>query len=233
VVTAEPGHVTERMQRHYSQVGNDESKLLSTTFIQDTGHQMELEAIRSRTREALRSCVREGRIAGGACCRFRLDRRSDPSGRRYTVAVVNPEEAAVIRRIFAEYLDGHGLEAIARALNREGVPSPSAGRRGTALESELASTRTEPRRLARAIALADDVAELASELRQRTARIQHLQRRRPGPRTAAATVAGPISGAAAERIRKGQPSPPETAESGAPRGRPDWRIRLRCDPNGI
>jgi hypothetical protein len=46
VVTAEPGHVTERMQRHYSQVGNDESKLLSTTFIQDTGHQMELEAIR-------------------------------------------------------------------------------------------------------------------------------------------------------------------------------------------
>jgi DNA anti-recombination protein RmuC len=37
------------------------------------------------------------------------------------------------------------------------------------------STRTERRRLARAIALADDVAELASELRQHSARIQHLQ----------------------------------------------------------
>src|SRR5690606_34781379 len=39
----------------------------ATTFIQGTGHQMELEAIRSRTREALRSRVSEGRIAGGAC----------------------------------------------------------------------------------------------------------------------------------------------------------------------
>jgi len=36
----------------------------ATTFIQGTGHQMELEAIRSRTREALRSRVRQGRIAG-------------------------------------------------------------------------------------------------------------------------------------------------------------------------
>jgi DNA invertase Pin-like site-specific DNA recombinase len=35
----------------------------ATTFIQGTGHQMELEAIRSRTREALRSRVRDGRIA--------------------------------------------------------------------------------------------------------------------------------------------------------------------------
>ena len=26
---------------------------------------------------------------------------------------------------------------------------------------------------------------------------------------------------------------PETAESGAPKARSDWRIRLRCDPNGI
>src|ERR1700733_6374132 len=39
----------------------------ATTFIQGTGHQMELEAIRSRTREALRSRVRDGRIAGGSC----------------------------------------------------------------------------------------------------------------------------------------------------------------------
>ena len=102
----------------------------ATTFIQGTGHQMELEAIRSRTREALRSRVREGRIAGGRCYGYALDRRSDQSGRKYTVAVVDEEQAKIIRRIYREYLAGKGLKGIARALNREGVPSPTVGRRG-------------------------------------------------------------------------------------------------------
>src|SRR5688500_9341755 len=64
----------------------------ATTFIQGTGHQMELEAIRSRTREALRSRVRNGQIAGGSCYGYTLERRSDPSGRRFTVAAVDEKE---------------------------------------------------------------------------------------------------------------------------------------------
>ena len=103
----------------------------ATTFIQGTGHQMELEAIRSRTREALRSRVREGRIAGGRCYGYDLVRKSDATGRGYTLAVVNAKQAEVVRRIYAEYLAGAGLKAIAKALNREGVPSPTAGRRGS------------------------------------------------------------------------------------------------------
>ena len=103
----------------------------ATTFIQGTGHQMELEAIRSRTREALRSRVREGRIAGGRCYGYDLERKADPSGRGYTVAVVNEAHAKVVRRIYDDYLAGHGLKAIARALNRESVPSPTVGRRGS------------------------------------------------------------------------------------------------------
>ncbi|MBX3156783.1 MAG: recombinase family protein [Deltaproteobacteria bacterium] len=103
----------------------------ATTFIQGTGHQMELEAIRSRTREALRSRVRDGRIAGGSCFGYTLERKSDGTGRRYTIAVVNDEEAAIVRRIFELYLDDHGHKAIAHQLNNEGVRAPSAGRRGS------------------------------------------------------------------------------------------------------
>lgn len=103
----------------------------ATTFIQGTGHQMELEAIRSRTREALRSRVRQGRIAGGACYGYTLERQNDGSGRRYTIATVNEQHAAIIRRIYAEYLANRGLKAIAHQLNNEGIPAPSAGRRGS------------------------------------------------------------------------------------------------------
>jgi site-specific DNA recombinase len=103
----------------------------ATTSIQGTGHQMELESIRSRTREALRSRVRAGRIAGGACYGYKLERKADASGRRYTIAVVDEAQAVIVRRIFDEYLDGRGLRAIAHQLHLEGVPAPSAGRRGS------------------------------------------------------------------------------------------------------
>src|SRR5690348_13254749 len=103
----------------------------ATTFIQGTGHQMELEAIRSRTREALRSRARNGQIAGGACFGYKLERKSDASGRKYTTAIVNEAEAPIVRRIFTEYLANHGIRMIAHRLNAEGVPAPSAGRRGS------------------------------------------------------------------------------------------------------
>lgn len=103
----------------------------ATTFIQGTGHQMELEAIRSRTREALRSRVRDGRVAGGSCYGYRLERKSDGSGRKYTLAIVNEAEAPIVRRIYDECLAGRGLKQIAHRLNDEGIPAPSAGRRGS------------------------------------------------------------------------------------------------------
>lgn len=103
----------------------------ATTFIQGTGHQMELEAIRSRTREALRARVRAGRIAGGKCYGFNLRRERDASGREFTVAVVDERQAEVVRRIYREYLDGWGIKLIAAGLNRDRIAPPWAGRRGT------------------------------------------------------------------------------------------------------
>lgn len=101
----------------------------TTTFIQGTGHQMELESIRSRTREALRSRVRAGRIAGGACYGYTLERKTDTSGRRYTIAVVNEAEAVIVRRIFDEYLDGrtYGRSHISSTWKACGLLQPGAG----------------------------------------------------------------------------------------------------------
>jgi hypothetical protein len=75
--------------------------------------------------------VRAGRIAGGACYGYKLARKTDPSGRRFTIAIIDEAQAIIVRRIFDEYLDGRGLRAIAHQLNLEGVSAPSAGRRGS------------------------------------------------------------------------------------------------------
>jgi site-specific DNA recombinase len=101
------------------------------TFVRGVGHQMEVEAIRSRVKEALRSRVRAGRIAGGRCFGYALRRERDGSGREYTVAVIDDKEAEIVRRIFAMYVLGAGLKKIAISLNDEGILPPRAGRRGT------------------------------------------------------------------------------------------------------
>lgn len=103
----------------------------ATVFIQGTGHQMELENIRSRTREAIRDRVRLGRVAGGRCYGYALKRQHDADGRPYTIAVIDPEQAKIVQRVFDEYISGAGLKQITRRLNKERIPSPSAGKRGT------------------------------------------------------------------------------------------------------
>jgi Recombinase len=47
---------------------------------------------------------------------------------RLRVLAIDDASAAVVRRIFAEYLDGKGDRAIAAGLNRDNIPCPSARR---------------------------------------------------------------------------------------------------------
>jgi site-specific DNA recombinase len=108
------------------------------TFIQGVGAQMELEAIRSRTREALRQRVRSGRIAGGACFGYRNVRQKDASGREFTTAVIDETQADLVRWMFNAFREGWGLHRMAVSLNERRVPSPSAGRRGTGSWSTIA-----------------------------------------------------------------------------------------------
>ncbi|WP_093941860.1 recombinase family protein [Actinoalloteichus hoggarensis] len=51
--------------------------------------------------------------------------RKAAEGYRLRVLEIDEDAAEVVRRIFAEYLDGKGDRAIANGLNRDGVPCPS------------------------------------------------------------------------------------------------------------
>jgi site-specific DNA recombinase len=103
------------------------------TFIRGVGGQMELEAIRSRVREALRDRVKQGFIAGGKCYGYRNEPTADATDptRVCTKSFVEPQQAEIVRRIFAERQAGAGIKRIAIGLNADHVPSPWAGRRGS------------------------------------------------------------------------------------------------------
>jgi len=54
--------------------------------------------------------------------------RKAAEGFRLRALAIDEASAGVVRRIFAEYLDGNGDRAIANALNSDGIPCPSARR---------------------------------------------------------------------------------------------------------
>ena len=54
--------------------------------------------------------------------------RKAAEGYRLRVLAIDDTSAQVVRRIFAEYLDGNGDRAIAAGLNRDAIPCPSARR---------------------------------------------------------------------------------------------------------
>ena len=64
-------------------------------------------------------------VVDGGC---HLNPRKSAEGYRLRVLAIDEEAADVVRRIFADYVDGKGDRAIAEGLNRDGVPCPSARR---------------------------------------------------------------------------------------------------------
>ena len=110
------------------------SRLIAT--IRNYGAELEREKTASRTHEHLLLKARSGANAGGRC--YGYDNMpvgavgADGATKRVrTDYRINEREAEVVRRIFELYVQGWGLKRIARQLNRDGVPSPRAGRRGT------------------------------------------------------------------------------------------------------
>jgi site-specific DNA recombinase len=87
-----------------------------------------LKDLADKTRRGLEGRVREGRSGGGLCFGYdvvrELDGRGEPihGGRR-----INEPEAAIVRRIFAEFAGGKSPRRIAVDLNRDRVPGPRGG----------------------------------------------------------------------------------------------------------
>ncbi|GLZ37168.1 recombinase [Actinokineospora sp. NBRC 105648] len=97
----------------------------------------ERQHVQARVRAAMDAqVVNEGRHQGGRAPYGYLvvdagphpNPRKAAEGFRLRVLTVDEPRAEVVRRIFAEYLDGNGDRAIATLLNREGVACPSANR---------------------------------------------------------------------------------------------------------
>jgi site-specific DNA recombinase len=72
-----------------------------------------------RTRDALRRRAEQGYVTGGRCYGY-LNVREGAFVKR----VIDPDEAAVVRRIFEMYASGAGMVTIAHRLNEEGVRPP-------------------------------------------------------------------------------------------------------------
>ncbi|THG36911.1 recombinase family protein [Sphingomonas olei] len=83
------------------------------------------------TRRGLKGKASRGGATGGRVLGYeRVVTGQDVQGRDIDCLAVEEEQAALVRRIFQLYADGHSLKQICNTLNAEGVPSPRARERG-------------------------------------------------------------------------------------------------------
>ena len=87
-----------------------------------------LKDLAIKTRRGQRGRVEAGKIPGGNSYGFKIVRRLLDDGSVSTgEREIDPDQAAVVKRIFTEYTDGMAPRLIAGRLNAEGVPSPRGG----------------------------------------------------------------------------------------------------------
>lgn len=96
--------------------------------LKGTMNAMFLKDLADKTRRGLRGRVENGKSGGGITYGYDIVKRVDPNG-NYAKGerAINEAEAAVVRRIFSEYIKGISPRSIAISLNAEGIPGPSGG----------------------------------------------------------------------------------------------------------
>jgi site-specific DNA recombinase len=84
-----------------------------------------LKDLSAKTHRGLRGRIKEKRAAGGLSYGYAVKREVDAKGEPLRGGrTVTPEEANVVRRIFAEFAGGASPRAIAKRLNAEGIAGP-------------------------------------------------------------------------------------------------------------
>ena len=86
-----------------------------------------LKDLAEKTHRGLRGRVEDGKSAGGLCYGYRVVKSLSGSTVTTGEREIEPAEAAIVERIFREYVAGVAPKAIARRLNQEGVAGPFGG----------------------------------------------------------------------------------------------------------
>ena len=85
-----------------------------------------LKDLAQKTHRGLRGRIEAGKSAGGRCYGYDVVRRTDERGEIVRgERAINPDEAAVVQRIFGMFAAGASPIAIAKTLNEKGIPGPS------------------------------------------------------------------------------------------------------------
>jgi DNA invertase Pin-like site-specific DNA recombinase len=99
----------------------DKFMVHAIAFVDD----MHREQSRERTRDALRRKVERGQVAGGKVYRYQnVEIRGDHGQRLHVLRVIEPAEAALVRRIFEGIAAGHGFKRLAKTFDAEGLRGP-------------------------------------------------------------------------------------------------------------
>ncbi len=87
-----------------------------------------IKDLAAKTHRGQRGRVEAGRSAGGRAYGYRPTVEYDAQGERVRGGLaIEPAEAAIVNRIFRDFVAGHSPKAIARRLNADGIPGPSGG----------------------------------------------------------------------------------------------------------
>jgi site-specific DNA recombinase len=117
-------HVAKRLRHADVEMWSVQSGKLTRLHVMVQGliDAQQLEQVADQTRRSLVGNIDQGKSAGGLCYGYRVvpSLRKDGRGGR----AIDEGQAAIVRRIFRAFGSGESAEAIAKALNREGVPGP-------------------------------------------------------------------------------------------------------------